>query len=114
MKRDLSPFMGALAVAAALAAPALAVAAEPATSPDVIAQFPDTLTDSGKQFLERCSDEQLAAAADPLLESSRCQALYRQWFAETGEPMPSQDRSRTLQPNIPFRSLVRMTPTRAL
>ncbi|MFC3716099.1 hypothetical protein ACFONC_08045 [Luteimonas soli] len=114
MKRDLSVFMGALAVAAALAAPALAVAAEPATSPDVIAQFPDTLTDSGKQFLERCSDEQLAAAADPVLESSRCQALYRQWFAETGEPMPRQERSRTLQPNIPFRSVVRMTPTRAL
>jgi hypothetical protein len=114
MKRDLSAFMGVLAVAAALAAPALAVAAEPATSPDVIAQFPDTLTDSGKQFLDRCSDEQLAAAADPLVESSRCQALYRQWFAEAGESMPREQRSPGLKPNIPYYSAIRMTPMRAL
>lgn len=114
MKRGLSVSMGALAVAAALAAPALAVAAEPATAPEVVAQFPDTLTDSGKQFLERCSDAQLAAAADPLLESSHCQALYKQWFSEAGRSVPHNSRSPGLKPNIPYYSAIRMTPMRAL
>src|SRR5690606_41597378 len=105
--------MGALVVAAALAAPAPAVAAEPATSPDLIAQFPDTLTDSGKQFLDRCPDVQLAAAADPLVESSRCRALYGKWFAQAGESMPREQRSAGLKPNIPYYSAIRTTPTRA-
>src|SRR3546814_3587419 len=104
----------ALSLAAALAAPALAVAAEPATSPEVIKQFPTTLTDAGKQFLDRCSDEQLAAATDPLIESSRCQALYKQWFVEADESMPREQRSPGLKPNIPYYSAIRMTPTRAL
>jgi hypothetical protein len=84
MKRDLAAFMGALTIAAVLAIPTLAAAAEPATSPEASALFPSTLTDAGKQFLDRCSDEQLAGASDPLLESSRCHALYKQWFAQAG------------------------------
>ncbi len=104
----------ALSIAAALALPALATAAEPATSPEVMQQFPSTLTDAGKLFLDRCSDAQLAEAADPVLESSRCQALYKQWFVQAGERMPRGERSRALQPNIPFRSMVMMTPNRAL
>src|SRR3546814_6070416 len=74
----------ALSLAAALAAPALAVAAEPATSPEVIKQFPTTLTDAGKQFLDRCSDEQLAAATDPLRSeehTSELQSLMRISYA---------------------------------
>src|SRR3546814_15386321 len=93
----------ALSLAAALAAPALAVAAEPATSPEVIKQFPTTLTDAGKQFLDHCSDEQLAAATDPLIESSRCHALYKQWFVEADESMPRVQRTPGLKPNIPNR-----------
>ena len=81
---------------------------------EVIAQFPTTLTDAGKQFLDRCSDEQLAAAADPLVESSRCQALYQQWFTQAGESMPRAQRSSGLKPNIPYYSVIRMTPTRTL
>lgn len=114
MKRDLSAFMGVLAIAVALAAPALAVAAEPATSPEVIKQFPTTLTDAGEQFLDRCSDEQLAAATNPLVESSRCQALYQQWFSQAGETMPREQRSAGLKSNIPYYTAIRMTPTRAL
>src|SRR3546814_19284295 len=93
----------ALSLAAALAAPALAVAAEPATSPEVIKQFPTTLTDAGKQFLDHCSDEPLAAAPDPLIESSRCQALYKQWFVEAAESLPSTPSSPGLETNIPDR-----------
>jgi hypothetical protein len=114
MKRDLAAFMGALTITAVLAIPTLAAAAEPATSPEASALFPSTLTDAGKQFLDRCSDEQLAGASDPLLESSRCHALYKQWFAQAGESVPRGERSRTLQPNIPFRSVARRIPNRAL
>src|SRR3546814_17163233 len=92
----------ALSLAAALAAPALAVAAAPATSPEVIKQFPTTLTDAGKQFLDRCSDEQLAAATDPLIESSRCQALYKPWFVEADAAMRREthrDRQRRVVGN---------------
>src|SRR3546814_6573950 len=69
----------ALSLAAALAAPALAVAAEPATSPEVIKQFPTTLTDAGKQFLDRCSDEQLAARSEG--HTSELQSLMRISYA---------------------------------
>src|SRR3546814_5812526 len=100
----------ALSLAAALAAPALAVAEEPATSPEVIKQFPTTLNDADKQFLDRCSDEQLAAATDPLIESSRCQALSKQWFAEAEESMSSEQRSPGLKPNISYYSAHRLRP----
>src|SRR3546814_11843648 len=76
--------------------------------------FRSTLTDAGKQFLDRCSDEQLAAATDPLIESSRCQALYKQWFVEADESMPREQRSPGLKPNIPYYSAIRMPPMRAL
>src|SRR3546814_3275699 len=102
----------ALSLAAALAAPALAVAAEPATSPEVIQQFPTTLTDTGKQFLNPCSDEQLAAATDPLIASSRCQALYKQWFVEADASMPREQPSPGLKPNIHYYSANRVPPTR--
>src|SRR3546814_17564420 len=74
----------ALSLAAALAATALAVAAEPATSPEVIKQFPTTLTDAGKQFLDRCSDEQLAAATDPLIVSRRCKRPEEEQVGKEG------------------------------
>src|SRR3546814_10720220 len=64
--------------------------------------------------LDRCSDEQLAATTDPLIESSRCQAVYKQWFVEADASMPREQRSPGLKPNIPYYSALRMTPTRAL
>src|SRR3546814_10063784 len=100
----------ALSLAAALAAPALAVAAEPATSPEVIKHFPTTLTDAAKQFHDRCSDEQLAAATDPLIESSRCQALYKKWFVEADESMPREQSSPCLMPTIHYYSEIKMPP----
>src|SRR3546814_16585847 len=90
----------ALSLAAALAAPALAVAAEPATSPQVIKQFPTTLTDAGKQLLDRCSDEQPAAATDPLTESSRCPPRYTQCFVEADESMTREQSPPALKPPI--------------
>src|SRR3546814_16518141 len=103
----------ALSLAAALAAPALAVAAEPATSPEVIKQFPTTLTDAGKQFLDRSSDEQPAAATDPLIESSSSQALYKHWFVAADESMPREQRSPGLKPTIPYYRALMMPPMRA-
>src|SRR3546814_20279702 len=103
----------ALSLAAALAAPALAVAAEPATSPKVIKQFPTTLTDAGKQFLDRCSDAQPAAATDPLLNSRRCQALYQQRFVEADASMPREQHRPRLTPTIPSCTTIRPHPMRA-
>src|SRR3546814_19404869 len=93
----------ALSLAAALAAPALAVAAEPTTSPEVIKQFPTTLTDASKQFLDRCSNGQLAAATEPLIETSGCPPLSKQWLWEADEYRPAEharpDRKATTPPH---------------
>lgn len=114
MKRDLAAFMGALTVAAVLAVPSLAAAAEPAAQAGATMPFPDRLTDAGKQFIGQCSAETVAASADPLLASARCQSLYRQWYSQAGETLPRQYRNGTLKPNIPTHSTIMMPVSRAL
>jgi hypothetical protein len=117
MKRDFAAFMGVLTVAAALAVPSLAAAADPADPADpadATMQFPDRLTAAGKQFIDQCSGETIAASADPLLASARCQSLSRQWYSQAGQTLPRQSRNGTLKSSIPTRDTVMLPVNRAL
>ena len=114
MKRDFAAFIGVLTVAAALAVPSLAAAAEPADPADATTQFPDRLTDAGKQFIDQCSGETIAASADPLLASARCQSLYRQWYSQAGQTLPRQYRNGTLKSHIPTHNTVMLPVNLAL